>query len=215
MSVSATRDLTSDLHGAPVGAGHSDCHGEGRERQPEQLEEMPVLATCGFPCWCRAVTKQACLAFALQLDSLPQGTDPSPKPLIIGPEEDYDPGYFNNEVPVPWVLLSSWLCIAVRTAGVGCGEAATVEEPGETNGRPQPSLSLCLPERPHLPGPGEAQVPASPPRGVPALHLLPGRSQPPGKWERRSCWGACWSLPLLHMPQVSSLAQLGVSGQTA
>lgn len=26
-----------------------------------------------------------------------QGTDQSPKPLIIGPEEDYDPGYFNNE----------------------------------------------------------------------------------------------------------------------
>ncbi|XP_019518099.1 PREDICTED: rho guanine nucleotide exchange factor 11 isoform X8 [Hipposideros armiger] len=25
------------------------------------------------------------------------GTDQSPKPLIIGPEEDYDPGYFNNE----------------------------------------------------------------------------------------------------------------------
>ncbi|KAM5256474.1 rho guanine nucleotide exchange factor 11 [Ctenodactylus gundi] len=26
-----------------------------------------------------------------------QGIDPNPKPLIIGPEEDYDPGYFNNE----------------------------------------------------------------------------------------------------------------------
>ncbi|XP_023569430.1 rho guanine nucleotide exchange factor 11 isoform X3 [Octodon degus] len=26
-----------------------------------------------------------------------QGVDPTPKPLIIGPEEDYDPGYFNNE----------------------------------------------------------------------------------------------------------------------
>ncbi|XP_063106411.1 rho guanine nucleotide exchange factor 11 isoform X5 [Cavia porcellus] len=26
-----------------------------------------------------------------------QGVDPVPKPLIIGPEEDYDPGYFNNE----------------------------------------------------------------------------------------------------------------------
>ncbi|XP_061258972.1 rho guanine nucleotide exchange factor 11 isoform X8 [Bos javanicus] len=26
-----------------------------------------------------------------------QGVDQSPKPLIIGPEEDYDPGYFNNE----------------------------------------------------------------------------------------------------------------------
>ncbi|XP_031230140.1 rho guanine nucleotide exchange factor 11 isoform X4 [Mastomys coucha] len=26
-----------------------------------------------------------------------QGIDHSPKPLIIGPEEDYDPGYFNNE----------------------------------------------------------------------------------------------------------------------
>ncbi|OWK05300.1 hypothetical protein Celaphus_00001876 [Cervus elaphus hippelaphus] len=26
-----------------------------------------------------------------------QGADQSPKPLIIGPEEDYDPGYFNNE----------------------------------------------------------------------------------------------------------------------
>lgn len=26
-----------------------------------------------------------------------QGIDQSPKPLIIGPEEDYDPGYFNNE----------------------------------------------------------------------------------------------------------------------
>ncbi|KAI5758356.1 ARHGEF11 [Gulo gulo luscus] len=26
-----------------------------------------------------------------------QGTEQSPKPLIIGPEEDYDPGYFNNE----------------------------------------------------------------------------------------------------------------------
>ncbi|XP_045838464.1 rho guanine nucleotide exchange factor 11 isoform X7 [Meles meles] len=26
-----------------------------------------------------------------------QATDQSPKPLIIGPEEDYDPGYFNNE----------------------------------------------------------------------------------------------------------------------
>ncbi|XP_045439217.1 rho guanine nucleotide exchange factor 11 isoform X4 [Pipistrellus kuhlii] len=25
------------------------------------------------------------------------GVDQSPKPLIIGPEEDYDPGYFNNE----------------------------------------------------------------------------------------------------------------------
>ncbi|KAM5200613.1 rho guanine nucleotide exchange factor 11 isoform 3-T3 [Hipposideros larvatus] len=25
------------------------------------------------------------------------GADQSPKPLIIGPEEDYDPGYFNNE----------------------------------------------------------------------------------------------------------------------
>lgn len=31
-----------------------------------------------------------------------QGTDQSPKPLIIGPEEDYDPGYFNNEVTVSW-----------------------------------------------------------------------------------------------------------------
>ncbi|XP_021105025.1 rho guanine nucleotide exchange factor 11 isoform X7 [Heterocephalus glaber] len=29
-----------------------------------------------------------------------QGVDPSPKPLIIGPEEDYDPGYFNNESDV-------------------------------------------------------------------------------------------------------------------
>ncbi|PNI30281.1 ARHGEF11 isoform 3 [Pan troglodytes] len=27
-----------------------------------------------------------------------QGVDQSPKPLIIGPEEDYDPGYFNNEL---------------------------------------------------------------------------------------------------------------------
>ncbi|XP_016076904.1 PREDICTED: rho guanine nucleotide exchange factor 11 isoform X3 [Miniopterus natalensis] len=26
-----------------------------------------------------------------------QGVDQNPKPLIIGPEEDYDPGYFNNE----------------------------------------------------------------------------------------------------------------------
>lgn len=26
-----------------------------------------------------------------------QGAEQSPKPLIIGPEEDYDPGYFNNE----------------------------------------------------------------------------------------------------------------------
>ncbi|KAM6168770.1 rho guanine nucleotide exchange factor 11 isoform 5-T5 [Erethizon dorsatum] len=26
-----------------------------------------------------------------------QGVEPTPKPLIIGPEEDYDPGYFNNE----------------------------------------------------------------------------------------------------------------------
>jgi len=31
-----------------------------------------------------------------------QGADQSPKPLIIGPEEDYDPGYFNNEVTVSW-----------------------------------------------------------------------------------------------------------------
>lgn len=31
-----------------------------------------------------------------------QGVDQSPKPLIIGPEEDYDPGYFNNEVTVFW-----------------------------------------------------------------------------------------------------------------
>ncbi|XP_054567540.1 rho guanine nucleotide exchange factor 11 isoform X3 [Eptesicus fuscus] len=29
-----------------------------------------------------------------------QGVDQSPKPLIIGPEEDYDPGYFNNESDV-------------------------------------------------------------------------------------------------------------------
>ncbi|XP_033614107.1 rho guanine nucleotide exchange factor 11 isoform X12 [Fukomys damarensis] len=29
-----------------------------------------------------------------------QGVDPSPKPLIIGPEEDYDPGYLNNESDV-------------------------------------------------------------------------------------------------------------------
>ncbi|KAM9691343.1 rho guanine nucleotide exchange factor 11 isoform 14-T14 [Dama dama] len=29
--------------------------------------------------------------------SLSEGADQSPKPLIIGPEEDYDPGYFNNE----------------------------------------------------------------------------------------------------------------------
>ncbi|XP_020766491.2 rho guanine nucleotide exchange factor 11 isoform X9 [Odocoileus virginianus] len=29
-----------------------------------------------------------------------QGADQSPKPLIIGPEEDYDPGYFNNESDV-------------------------------------------------------------------------------------------------------------------
>uniref|UniRef100_A0A8C0IY08 Rho guanine nucleotide exchange factor 11 n=1 Tax=Chelonoidis abingdonii TaxID=106734 RepID=A0A8C0IY08_CHEAB len=27
----------------------------------------------------------------------PMGVDRMPKPLIIGPEEDYDPGYFNNE----------------------------------------------------------------------------------------------------------------------
>uniref|UniRef100_A0A8C4Y3R3 Rho guanine nucleotide exchange factor 11 n=1 Tax=Gopherus evgoodei TaxID=1825980 RepID=A0A8C4Y3R3_9SAUR len=27
----------------------------------------------------------------------PQGVDRTPRPLIIGPEEDYDPGYFNNE----------------------------------------------------------------------------------------------------------------------
>lgn len=105
-------------------------------RPLSQVEEMPALAVCGFPCWCRA----------LQLDSLPQGTDPSPKPLIIGPEEDYDPGYFNNEVPVPWVLFSLWLCRAISIAGVGRGEAATAEEPGETTGRPQPSSSLCLPE---------------------------------------------------------------------
>nr|XP_015103730.1 rho guanine nucleotide exchange factor 11 isoform X4 [Vicugna pacos] len=31
------------------------------------------------------------------LPSSDQGVDQSPKPLIIGPEEDYDPGYFNNE----------------------------------------------------------------------------------------------------------------------
>lgn len=29
-----------------------------------------------------------------------QAVDQSPKPLIIGPEEDYDPGYFNNESDV-------------------------------------------------------------------------------------------------------------------
>ncbi|XP_036018894.1 rho guanine nucleotide exchange factor 11 isoform X19 [Mus musculus] len=29
--------------------------------------------------------------------SISEGIDQSPKPLIIGPEEDYDPGYFNNE----------------------------------------------------------------------------------------------------------------------
>ncbi|KAJ8794209.1 hypothetical protein J1605_003355 [Eschrichtius robustus] len=34
---------------------------------------------------------------ALVPPSSDQGVDQSPKPLIIGPEEDYDPGYFNNE----------------------------------------------------------------------------------------------------------------------
>ncbi|XP_056672202.1 rho guanine nucleotide exchange factor 11 isoform X9 [Monodelphis domestica] len=31
------------------------------------------------------------------LPTTEQGLEHSPKPLIIGPEEDYDPGYFNNE----------------------------------------------------------------------------------------------------------------------
>lgn len=30
-----------------------------------------------------------------------QGSDRTLRPLIIGPEEDYDPGYFNNEVAAP------------------------------------------------------------------------------------------------------------------
>lgn len=35
-----------------------------------------------------------------------QGLDRTGRPLIIGPEEDYDPGYFNNEVTVSKVFLA-------------------------------------------------------------------------------------------------------------
>ncbi|XP_023598367.1 rho guanine nucleotide exchange factor 11 [Trichechus manatus latirostris] len=38
-----------------------------------------------------------------------QGVDQSPKPLIIGPEEDYDPGYFNNESDI----ILFYLCAEV------------------------------------------------------------------------------------------------------
>lgn len=41
-----------------------------------------------------------CNLSSLYFNSFLQGIDQSPKPLIIGPEEDYDPGYFNNEVTV-------------------------------------------------------------------------------------------------------------------
>lgn len=41
--------------------------------------------------------------------------------------------------------------------------------------------SLLYAVRLPLPGPGQAEIPAGASGGLLALHLLPGRSQPPGK----------------------------------
>ena len=45
-----------------------------------------------------------------------QGTDQSLKPLIIGPEEDYDPGHFNNESDIIFQDLEK---LKVRPAHLG------------------------------------------------------------------------------------------------
>ncbi|XP_068918943.1 rho guanine nucleotide exchange factor 11 isoform X2 [Petaurus breviceps papuanus] len=44
------------------------------------------------------------------LPTTEQGLDHSAKPLIIGPEEDYDPGYFNNECDILFQDLEKLKC---------------------------------------------------------------------------------------------------------
>lgn len=63
--------------------------------------------------------------------SLPQGVDQNAKPLIIGPEEDYDPGCLNSEVTVPAFLFSSFF------GGTSCSrlEAAWLAAAGGSVGR--------------------------------------------------------------------------------
>lgn len=137
---------------------------------------------------------------SLQLDSLLQGVDQSPKPLIIGPEEDYDPGYFNNEVTVScfshfvilsyqllWarssVTVSSWKRVWGGSHCLGGREHELPAATGPASALPlcpQP-FSSCLAERRHIPGPGETEVTASSPGCLLALHLLSGRPQPTGK----------------------------------
>lgn len=57
---------------------------------------------------------------------------------------------------------------------------------------------LCAVRLP-LPGLGQAEIPPGASRGLPALHLLPGRSQPPGKGPAGSTHTAIWPLPLLWL----------------
>lgn len=57
---------------------------------------------------------------------------------------------------------------------------------------------LCAVRLP-LPGPGQAEIPPGASWGLPALHLLPGRSQPPGKGPASGTHTAVWPLPLLRL----------------
>ena len=130
----------------------------------------PVWLSLSALCWPSAdsTSEARFLSSALshlQLDSLPQGADPSPKPLIIGPVEDYDPGYFNNEVTVSCFfsfhhsLSYSPLWTGTSPEGAsGREHAYQVGTPGAELAQaapslcPQPCLCFCLPERRHIPG---------------------------------------------------------------
>lgn len=81
---------------------------------------------CGRPC----APQIRCLAPSTVPRPL-QGSERTGRPLIIGPEEDYDPGYFNNEVAAAKFLLASPHFIGVAGWVQGTGLA------------PLPQPSLC------------------------------------------------------------------------
>lgn len=132
----------------------------------------------------------------------PQGVDQNAKPLIIGPEEDYDPGCLNSEVAVPALLFLAlrWhQLLAARSSLAASGWGGVGRKPWP--GRPgadslRAAASVSLPERRRLPGPREAEVAAGPPGGVPALPLLAGGPRAPGA----SAASACPERPLVLGP---------------
>lgn len=82
----------------------------------------------------------------------PQGVDQNAKPLIIGPEEDYDPGCLNSEVAVPALLFLAlrWhQLLAARSSLAASGWGGVGRKPWP--GRPgadslRAAASVSLPE---------------------------------------------------------------------